>query len=91
MQQGKGLIKIIAIAFGLASLYQLSFTFITSKIESNAQNFAIQTTNVNEENYFESLDFQQKKYLDSIGDKKILGFTSYNSSKQKELNKGLDL
>ena len=90
MQQGKGLIKIIAIAFGLASLYQLSFTFISSKFESNAQNFAIQTTNVNDENYFESLDFQKKKYLDSIGDKKFLGFT-YNSSKQKELNKGLDL
>ena len=47
-------------------------------------------TNVNEENYFESLDFQQKVFRFNRR-QKILGFTSYNSSKQIELNKGLDL
>ena len=30
-------------------------------------------------------------YLDSIGNQRLYGFTTYNDAKEKELNKGLDL
>ena len=38
--QNNGLIRLFAILFGLVSIYQLSFTFITSQKESQAKAFA---------------------------------------------------
>ncbi len=38
--QNKGAIKVFAIAFALVSLYQLSFTFVTQKIEKDAREYA---------------------------------------------------
>ncbi|HOI32402.1 MAG TPA: hypothetical protein PLC47_06530, partial [Bacteroidales bacterium] len=38
--QNKGAIKVFAIAFALVSLYQLSFTFVTQRIERNARAYA---------------------------------------------------
>jgi SecD/SecF fusion protein len=38
--QSKGAIKFFAIAFALVCLYQLSFTFITSRIENKARSYA---------------------------------------------------
>ena len=38
--QNNGLIRLFAILFGLVSIYQLSFTFITSQKESQAKVFA---------------------------------------------------
>ncbi|MDY0084859.1 MAG: protein translocase subunit SecDF [Bacteroidales bacterium] len=38
--QNKGAIKVFAIAFALVSLYQLSFTFVTQRIERNARTYA---------------------------------------------------
>ncbi len=38
--QNKGAIKVFAIAFALVSLYQLSFTFVTQKIEKDARDYA---------------------------------------------------
>ncbi len=81
--QNRGLIKFFAILFALVSIYQLSFTFVSHKIESDAKTYA----NGNSE--------KELKYLDSIGKEKVfnLGFTdfTYNEIKDKKINKGLDL
>ena len=43
--QNKGLITAFAIALGLASLYQLSFTWVANNVESDAEAFsAVDTT-----------------------------------------------
>nr|WP_315187534.1 protein translocase subunit SecDF [uncultured Flavobacterium sp.] len=81
--QNKGLIKFFAILFALVSIYQLSFTFVSNKIASDAKSFA----GGNPE--------KEVKYLDSIGKEKVfnLGFTdfTFNEVKDKQINKGLDL
>ena len=81
--QNRGLVKFFAILFALVSIYQLSFTFVSHNVESDAKTFA----NGNSE--------KEIKYLDSIGKEKVfnLGFTdfTYNEVKDKKINKGLDL
>ncbi len=86
-----GLVKIFAILFTIVSLYQLSFSFIASNQEDKAKQFAINKFSNDKDNYISLRDQAQIQYLDSIGNISILGFTSYNDSKEKELNKGLDL
>ena len=39
--QNRGAIKFFAIAFALVCLYQLSFTFVTSRVESKAKDYAV--------------------------------------------------
>ncbi|MFT7335038.1 MAG: SecD/SecF fusion protein, partial [Porticoccaceae bacterium] len=81
--QNKGLIKFFAIIFALVSIYQLSFTFVSSKIKNDAQSIA----NGNPE--------KEARYLDSIGKEKVfnLGFAdfTFDEVKDKQINKGLDL
>ncbi|WP_281337209.1 protein translocase subunit SecDF [Flavobacterium eburneipallidum] len=81
--QNKGLIKFFAILFALVSIYQLSFTFVSNKVKSDAKTFA----NGNPD--------KEIKYLDSIGKESVfsLGFTdfTFNEVKDKQINKGLDL
>ena len=81
--QNRGLIKFFAILFALVSIYQLSFTFVSQKIESDAKSYANGSSE------------KELKYLDSIGKEKVfnLGFTdfTYNEVKDKKINKGLDL
>jgi SecD/SecF fusion protein len=81
--QNRGLIKFFAILFALVSIYQLSFTFVSQKIENEAKSFA------------NGDSVKEVKYLDSIGKEKVfnLGFTdfTYNEVKDKKINKGLDL
>ncbi|MBP2284453.1 SecD/SecF fusion protein [Flavobacterium sp. CG_23.5] len=81
--QNKGLIKFFAILFALVSIYQLSFTFVSSKVKNDAKSFA----GGNPE--------KEVKYLDSIGKEKVfnLGFTdfTFNEVSDKQINKGLDL
>ena len=89
--QNKGLIKLFALLFGLVSIYQLSYTFITSKIETDAETFAAATIDATEEDYVAKREVVEAQYLDSISKNPILGFTSYEDAKKKELNKGLDL
>ena len=89
--QNNGLVKVFAFLFGLASLYQLSFTFIVNQTEKQARTYAEAQVDANADNYFELLDRFQQSYLDSIGNNSLYGFTTYNSSKARELNKGLDL
>jgi SecD/SecF fusion protein len=81
--QNKGLIKFFAILFALVSIYQLSFTFVASKVKDDAKAYA----NGNQD--------KESKYLDSIGKEKVfnLGFTdfTFNEVTDKQINKGLDL
>ncbi len=89
--QNKGLIKLFAFLFGIVSIYQLSYTFITSKIEKDAKVFAANSIPESEEGYAAKRDVLEARYLDSIGENPILGYTTYDEAKKKELNKGLDL
>lgn len=89
--QNKGLIKLFAFLFGLVSIYQLSYTFITNKVEKDSVVFATNNISESEQDYLEKREALEAKYLDSIGGNSILGFTTYDEAKKKELNKGLDL
>ena len=89
--QNKGLIRLFAILFGVVSIYQLSYTFITSKLEKDAEVFAVSQISEAEEDYVAKREALEASYLDSIGSTSVFGFTSYDDAKKKELNKGLDL
>ena len=89
--QNNSLIRVFGVLFAIVSIYQLSFTFITSNVEKQASTYASQTVSEDENNYLEVRDKKANSYLDSIGNNPIYGFTSYNDAKEKELNKGLDL
>ena len=86
-----GLIKFFAFCFTLVSVYQISFTFITSNIEDKAIQYSVNSISDSKENYAELREEKYNSYLDSISNESILGFTTYKSAKDKELNKGLDL
>jgi len=77
--------------FGIVSLYQLSYTFISSNTEQKAAEFAVSKISSTEEDYLAKREALELSYLDSIGNRSILGYTSYKDAKSKELNKGLDL
>ena len=89
--QNNSLIRVFGILFALVSIYQLSFTFIASNVENQADIFAEQTISEDVPNYLEVRDQRAIAYLDSIGNNSLYGFTTYNDAKDKELNKGLDL
>jgi SecD/SecF fusion protein len=86
-----GLIKFFAFCFTLVSVYQISFTFITSGIEDSASEYSIKSISNQQENFVDLREEKYNNYLDSIADESVLGFTTYKSAKNKELNKGLDL
>jgi len=78
--QNKGLIKFFAILFALVSIYQLSFTFVSNKIQKDAKQFAKGDSK------------KEFMYLDSIGKQKVfLNMFTFNDVKEKQINKGLDL
>ena len=81
----KGLIKLFAFLFGLVSIYQLSFTFITSKIESDAEAYAAVSITSDTEDYVAKREQAEARYLDSVAKNPILGFTSYEDAKKKDL------
>ena len=89
--QGNSLIKTFAILFGIVSIYQLSFTFISSTLENKARNAAIEKISEDEISFAEKRASEEIRFLDSIGDLPVLMYSSYNDAKQKELNQGLDL
>ena len=87
--QSKGLIKWVAILFGLACLYQLSFTWKTRSVEKDAvehsQKFPA-----------EERESQVRHYLDSVENKGVYNFIgltnfTYKQCKEREINLGLDL
>jgi SecD/SecF fusion protein len=80
----KGAIITLAIALSLASLYQLSFTWVTYKVEKKAQAYA-------------KGDYaKENHYLDSISGQVVYNFLflkkyTYKETKERALNLGLDL
>ena len=90
--QNKGLIRLFAILFGLVSLYQLSFSFFTSKVENEAKEYAKSRGDLDNGRELAKLE---KKYLDSINNLEVINLGvsqfTYNDIKDKEMNLGLDL
>src|SRR4051812_1792769 len=79
--QSKGAIKLFAIVLALVCLYQLSFTFFTSRVEKKANEYAGGDTT------------KLHTYLDSMMNEKVypgFGFT-YKECMDREINLGLDL
>jgi len=65
--QNKGAIKFFAIAFAIVSLFQLSFTFFTKNVESNAVEYSTNNeTHVLAKKYAEGDPIKEGFYFDSI-------------------------
>ncbi|MHA3788692.1 protein translocase subunit SecDF [Flavobacterium hauense] len=79
--QNKGLIKFFAIIFALVCIYQLSFTFVSSRIEADAKAHAGGDSD------------KEVAYLESMKDSvvyPVFNYT-YDEVRNKQINKGLDL
>jgi SecD/SecF fusion protein len=81
--QNKGVIRLFAILFALACLYQLSFTWVTRGVESDAKDAAKGDIT------------REKAYLDSMSTQEVYNIFveefTYAEVKEKEINLGLDL
>jgi SecD/SecF fusion protein len=82
--RNKGAIKFFAIALALVSIYQLSFTYFTGKVEREAKEFSQGDA---------ALEYQ---YLDSMASEPVYNFFwikkfTYRECQEKEINLGLDL
>ena len=86
--QNKGLITVFAVLFGLVSIYQLSFTYISNKVENSAKEFA--NSKFSEDQPLERSN-AEARYLDSVAANSVFLGIDYKTAKEKELNKGLDL
>ena len=105
--QNKGLIRFLAWAFALVCLFQLSFTFVTSSIESKAkkaaenyikneqtQKFVAERTDntVEAQILVDSLrNACEARYLDSMASEKVYLGYTYRQCQSREINLGLDL
>ncbi len=90
--QNKGLIRFFAIIFAIVSIYQLTYTFITNKVENDAEAYAERVVDQDAENSSSLIEEARKRYLDSIAAKDVWGgYTTYAAAKDNELKKGLDL
>lgn len=103
--QSKGWIKLVAILLALASIWQLSFTAVTSIQEKKADKYA-EAAAVAAQNspdfaavapedhayYLDSIrDESNKVYIDSVSNEKVFLWYTYKQCKEKEINLGLDL
>lgn len=80
--QNKGFVQFLVVLVALASLWSLSHTFVSRKVENDAKSYANGDA------------AKERLYLDSIGDQQVFGkytYFTYNDSKRRELNLGLDL
>ena len=90
--QNKGAIKFIAIALALVVIYQLSFTFMASRVRTKAEKIA----QVEKEGLIVKDPIKEKKFLDSIAGEPVYNFLgirkfTYRECQERELNLGLDL
>jgi SecD/SecF fusion protein len=60
-------------------------------LENDAEAYAVSQISEAEQDYVAKREALEASYLDSISKNTVLGFTSYEDAKTKELNKGLDL
>jgi len=100
--QNKGAISVFTILLALACIYQLSFTLVTSMVESDAETEAIRKVDSVNQVVVDSLTGAEREkaigqfrtnYLLEIGSEEVyplLGHT-YKECKKKEINLGLDL
>lgn len=81
--KSKGAVKLFAIALSIVCIFQLSFTWVTNKVENEAKEFA------------NGDPIKERTYLDSIARMTVynLGVAkfTYLQCKERELNLGLDL
>lgn len=105
--QNKGLIRFLAWAFALVCLFQLSFTIVTSIIQSRAkkdaanyvkseqvqQLVASRTTNSGDAQVIlDSIqNSREAHYLDSMASEKVYLGYTYRQCQGREINLGLDL
>lgn len=91
--QNRGFIRLFTILLVLAALYSLSFTYFTSKANRDADKYAVERANGDNNAYA----FYQKQFLDSVAQEDDyynflwLRKFSLNECHQHELNLGLDL
>ena len=81
--QNKAAIIVLAIALGLVSIYQLSFTGATYKVKKEAKAYA-KGNLVKETNYLDSISALPKEKWSFLGN-------TFKECQSKELNLGLDL
>lgn len=91
--QAKGFIRIIIIALIVASIFQLSFTFIKNSFVNKATSYAEAKTSGIENDIDQQLQFNEAKnyYLDSIKNEEVILGLTYDKIDQRSLNLGLDL
>ena len=103
--QSKGWIRLVAILLAIASIWQLSFTAVTSIQEKKAEKFAekaavaarnsaafAQVHENDQAYYLDSIRKEQNRvFIDSISSKKVFLWNTYKDCKAKEINLGLDL
>ena len=103
--QSKGAIRFVAILLMIASLWQLSFTFVTNRQEKKAERYAeakaeaaMQTAafgkvaEADRAFYLDSIKKDEnRRYIDSISSEKIYFGYTYKDIKSKAINLGLDL
>ena len=103
--QSKGWIRLVAILLAIASIWQLSFTAVTSIQEKKAAKFAekaavaaqnsaafAQVPENDQAYYLDSIRKEQNRvFIDSISSKKVFLWNTYKECKAKEINLGLDL
>lgn len=89
--KNNALVRVFAVLFGLVSIYQLSYTFVVADIENRANEHAIESVSEDADDYLELRENKRVEFLDSVADRRVLGYTSYADAKTKELNRGLDL
>jgi SecD/SecF fusion protein len=81
--QNKGAISILAIALAIVCIYQLSFTFVTRKVERDAEKFSGGDV------------LARSEYLDSMAGEVVYNVLvrkyTYKECKEREMNLGLDL
>ena len=95
--QNKGAIRVVAIIFALICLYQLSFTYFSKKVESNAKEYATnqyaksQAANLakgdalREQEIFDSIaTMRENFYLDSVSEKTAYNFLWMRKFSYKE-------
>ena len=103
--QSKGWIRLVAILLAIASIWQHSFTAVTTIQEKKAEKFAekaaVAAQNsadfakvaIEDQAYY--LDYIRKDcnrvYIDSISNRKVFLWNTYKECKTKEINLGLDL
>ena len=103
--QSKGWIRLVAILLAIASIWQLSFTAVTSIQEKKAEKFAekaavaaqnsasfAQVPENDQAYYLDSIRKEQNRvFIDSISSQKVFLWNTYKECKAKEINLGLDL